>query len=145
MCGAQKNAPCEGCVEVLSVVEGEVDTRALYDFASRFHAVGFIFFNIMRIEAHGEARARFSHGFLLGFVAQKFHGVSVRLEIVGRIEVDVNFPKDSVFRKLTEEAERFFADFFTKREQIGVCNPHRATATLGERENIVVHNGVRLA
>ena len=94
----------------------------------------------MPVEADGKLHARTLDNFLLFLVFEKLRYVVVRFKGMQAVVIDVDFPKDTVFRHFTEVAVGLFTDGADERKHIRMRNTDGATATLCEGENVPARN-----
>ena len=126
---------------ILSAFKHQGDAHGFDECVCRLHFLCLIFLGNVPVKADGELDARAFDNFLLGFVFEKLRNVVVRLKGVQAVVVDVDFPKDTVFRHLAEVAVGLFPDRADKGEHIRMRNTDGAAATLGEGENIAARDG----
>lgn len=88
--------------------------------ARSFDALCFIFFGDMSVETDGKFHARPSDNFLLLFVFEKLRHVVVRFEGVQTVVIDVQLPKDTVFRHFPKITIGVFATGSDKLEKVGM-------------------------
>ena len=124
----------------LSVVECQMNAHILNELAGRFYPRRFVFVRFMAVKTHRYPRARFAYDFLLDFVSEKFVCIIVYLEIMHAVVVYVQFPENARLRHFPKISIGVFSPFLNKCEYVGMRNPHGATATLGEIENIPVRD-----
>lgn len=122
----------------------EMDTHVFDQFASRLHFLRLVFFDDMPVEPDGELDARAAHDLLLGFIFEKFGHVIVRFKAVQAVVIDVDLPKDPLFRHATEKPMWILAALGDKGEQIGVRDTRGTAATFGEREDVAVRDRGRV-
>lgn len=104
-----------------------------------------VFFGDMSVKSDGKLNSRAAYDLLLSLIFKKLGYVVVCFKAVQAVIIDVDFPKNALFRHTTEKPMRILASRLYKGEKIGVRDTRRATATFGEGKNISVCDRVGMS